>query len=101
MSKNSAPPAGDDQALRVPPGPTNLPGWPRALRCEWAAAYVAMAPSTFLREVAEGRAPAPLPRQPGCKLTRWLREHLDRYLDDIAAAAEDPETPNPWDRPVR
>lgn len=71
-----------------------LPGWPRVLEEDLAAAYVGLGVSTFRREVAAGRAPAAL------RLTKgrigWDVRALDRWVDQLAgSAAGSPR--NPWD----
>ena len=54
-----------------------LPGWPRALREDLAAAYVGLSASTFRAAVA--------PAVPAVRLSpgrvAWLRDDLDRWLD--------------------
>lgn len=86
-------PTDDHQQPCAPSGPPNLPGWPRALRLDWACAYVALARSTWLREVAEGRAPRPVTLTAG--RVAWLRDDLDVWLE--AKAAQDSTEGNPWD----
>lgn len=62
-----------------------LPGWPRGLREELAAAYVGLGASTFRAQVDAGEAPKPV------RLTArrqvWLRDDLDRWLDRKAGSA--------------
>ena len=57
--------------------PTSLPGWPRALKEEWAAAYCGLSRTTFRVEVA--------PTVKAVRLTpgrvAWLRDDLDEWLD--------------------
>ena len=60
--------------------------WPRGMRAGVAAAYVGLSLSTFLREVEEGRAPAPGAITAGRKI--WLRDHLDAYLDSVFQASQ-------------
>jgi predicted DNA-binding transcriptional regulator AlpA len=61
-----------------------LPGWPRALREELAAAYVGLSPASFRRDV--------VPEVPPIKLTTrcvgWLREDLDAWLDRRAGRVQ-------------
>jgi predicted DNA-binding transcriptional regulator AlpA len=59
-----------------------LPGWPRGLREEMAADYVGLSKGTFRTEVGAGRAPAPIRITPGRII--WLRDALDKWLDDLA-----------------
>ena len=60
-----------------------LPGWPRALKAPWAAAYVGLSESTFRVAV--------VPDVPPVRLTdgrmAWLREDLDAWLDRKAGRA--------------
>ncbi|PWR24537.1 helix-turn-helix transcriptional regulator [Zavarzinia aquatilis] len=69
-----------------------LPGWPRMLSREQAAAYLGVSAGTFDREVAAGQWPQPLER--GRRKT-WDRFALDRMLDgrmgvaSTASARED------------
>lgn len=70
--------------------PDALPSWPRALRPELAAAYVGLSPSTFAAHCKI----APVQLTPGIRV--WLREDLDRWLDERAGrVAASPEI-NPW-----
>ncbi|NKE43421.1 hypothetical protein HB662_01430 [Roseomonas frigidaquae] len=66
------------------PDGTALPGWPRALREEWAAAYVGLSPSTFRQAV--------VPAVQAVRLTAgrvaWLREDLDAWLEGRRAPRE-------------
>ncbi|MBV8523647.1 MAG: helix-turn-helix domain-containing protein [Acetobacteraceae bacterium] len=59
-----------------------LPGWPRGLCEELAAAYVGLSVTTIRAERAAGRFPAPIPLTRGRIV--WLKEDLDRYLDEKA-----------------
>jgi hypothetical protein len=57
-----------------------IPGWPRALCEDWAAAYVGqLSPGTFRIEVDAGRIPAA--GQLTAQRKAWLIEDLDAYLD--------------------
>jgi hypothetical protein len=58
--------------------PKDLPGWPRRLSVELAAAYVGVSPSHFEREVDQGVWPRPT-RSGMRKL--WDRLSLDRTMD--------------------
>ncbi|MFC3674708.1 hypothetical protein [Ferrovibrio xuzhouensis] len=58
-----------------------LPGWPRMMSRDLAAAYVGVSPSTFDLEVAEGLLPKPLPRGRKGGLDTWDRMALDDALD--------------------
>ena len=63
-----------------------LPGWPRALREPLAAEYVGLGASTFRQVV--------VPAVPAIRLTAgrvaWLREDLDRWLDERRASEPNP-----------
>ena len=72
-----------------------LPGWPRGLREELAAAYVGLSVGTFRAQVAAGEAPDAIRLTAGRKV--WLRDDLDRYLDRKAGhVAVAGEAVNPW-----
>ncbi|MBV8094502.1 MAG: hypothetical protein JOY71_19380 [Acetobacteraceae bacterium] len=66
-----------------------LPGWPRGLCEELAAAYVGLSVTTIRAERAAGRFPAPIPLTRGRIV--WLKEDLDRYLDLKAGRASEIE----------
>jgi predicted DNA-binding transcriptional regulator AlpA len=73
-----------------------LPGWPRALRADLAAAYVGLGETTFREVVATEVPPVRLTE----KRVAWLREDLDRWLDRRAGRGATPGgEPNPWDDP--
>jgi predicted DNA-binding transcriptional regulator AlpA len=75
-----------------------LPGWPRALRREWAAAYVGLGTSTFDQGVEDGDLPKPIPTIGTVKA--WLLDDLDAWLDRKRAereAAARGDDANPWD----
>lgn len=74
-----------------------LPGWPRVLEDELAAAYVGLGVSTFRREVAAGRAPAAIHLTKG--RVGWDRAALDRWVDQLAAG-KSPSGGNPWDAKI-
>jgi predicted DNA-binding transcriptional regulator AlpA len=63
-------------AAERPPG---LPGWPRGLSVELAAAYVGLSVSTLRKLEKEGEFPSPT------WITSWrcvwLRDSLDAWLD--------------------
>lgn len=63
-----------------------LPGWPRALGADHAAAYVGLGRTTWLRLVDTGEAPKPIRLTPG--RVAWLREDLDSWLDDRRRSAD-------------
>ncbi len=89
-------PAADDHRLASPPSNTPfIPGWPRALHREWAAAYVGLSPSKWSEEVEAGRAPKPVQLTAG--RVAWLREVLDAWVDDRAAQGQDRKRPNDFD----
>jgi hypothetical protein len=54
-----------------------LPGWPRVLGEAWAAAYVGLSPSAFLRGPARELAAIALTAQ----RRGWLRDDLDAWID--------------------
>lgn len=58
---------------------TDLPGWPRGLKEELAAAYVGLSASSVRSLVASGDFPAAVQLTTGRKV--YLRDDLDRYLD--------------------
>ncbi|MFZ2869614.1 helix-turn-helix transcriptional regulator [Zavarzinia sp.] len=65
---------------------SQLPGWPRMLSRDQAAAYVGVSTGTFAREVGAGFWPAPLER--GRRQT-WDRAAIDRLLDQRAGLTQD------------
>ena len=62
-----------------------LPGWPRGMREDMAAAYVGLSVSALRAERKAGRFPAPV------RLTRgrivYLRDALDGYLDRLSGVS--------------
>jgi predicted DNA-binding transcriptional regulator AlpA len=70
-----------------------LPGWPRALREELAAAYVGLSTSTFRAKVAPELKTVHLTE----KRRAWLREDLDAWLDARAGIEPASHGANPWD----
>ena len=80
----------------MPDGGT-LPGWPRGMRVDQAAAYCGISRSSLHQLVAAGDAPKPV------KLTRgiavWLKEDLDAWLDRRANRAPASAPGNSWDVP--
>lgn len=81
----------------MPDGARLLPGWPRALREDLAAAYCGLSPSAFQRAVAP-KVPAIRP-SPGC--VAWLRDDLDAYLDDCRTAGQPAREEAPDDAELR
>jgi len=73
-----------------------LPGWPRGLGEELAAAYVGLSKTTFRMLWDRGDIPAPV------KLTTkrqvWYKDALDEWLDRKAGItpASQPEAANEW-----
>jgi predicted DNA-binding transcriptional regulator AlpA len=63
-------------------GERALPGWPRGLSVEMAAAYVGLSPTTIQAERRAGRFPPPIHLTVGRLV--WLRDDLDRWLDEKA-----------------
>ncbi len=74
-------------------GESTLPGWPRVMRRDKAAAYLDLSISLFDREVAEGRLPAPV--QLVATVKGWVRDDLDAWIDDRRQAQSAPR--NSWD----
>ncbi|UPY35532.1 hypothetical protein [Sediminicoccus sp. KRV36] len=75
----------------MPDGGT-LPGWPRFLRAEKAAAYLDVSKSQFLAVIApELKAINLSPAVRG-----WLREDLDAWLDARAGRVAASPEHNPW-----
>ncbi len=68
-----------------PPDRRTLPGWPRGLREELAAAYVGLSATLMRTERAAGRFPAPVPLTAGRQV--WVRDDLDAWLDQKAGRA--------------
>lgn len=66
--------------------PDRLPGWPRSLTVDLAAAYVGISKSTFLKGVREGRYPRPY--REGRRVL-WDRLVLDGAVDQLAGAKPD------------
>lgn len=79
-----------------------LPGWPRLLTRDLAAAYVGVSPSLFDAEVKRGVWPQPLRRSVegrsnNPRLT-WDRVALDRRLDgDFDAAPNAKHITDDWE----
>ena len=74
-----------------------LPGWPRGLREDLAAAYVGLGATSF-REAMEADGVQPVWVTRGRRV--WLREDLDRWLEvraGRAVAVAGPAARNPWD----
>lgn len=59
-----------------------LPGWPRGLSREQAAAYVGVSPNVFDWEVAQGIWPPGERRGPKGRRLVWDRELLNDRLDE-------------------
>ncbi len=75
-----------------------LPGWPRGLNADLAAAYVGLSPSTIRAERLAGRFPAPIDLTVGRQV--YLRDALDAWLDQKALPGAAPigqADSNPWD----
>lgn len=73
---------------------TTLPGWPRGLRAELAAAYLGMGRTTFDAGVKSGDIPKPV--RTVATIAVWDRHELDRWLDDKRGVAQG-EGRNEWD----
>lgn len=78
------------KARRLPP--ERLPGWPKWLCLELAAAFVGVAPGAFLKEVAAGIWPAPW-RRGGHGVPTW-----DRDLIQVSKVDRQQETESNRDR---
>jgi predicted DNA-binding transcriptional regulator AlpA len=76
------------------PDPAASPWVPRCLRAPHAAAYVGVSESWWLAEVRAGRAPEPV--RYGRAITVWLREDLDRWIDERAGRIAAMPAANPW-----
>ena len=61
------------------PEPATLPGWPRGLSEELAAAYIGLSKTTFRALWDAGDIPAPV--KLSIKRQVWFKEHLDEWLD--------------------
>ena len=59
--------------------------WPRLMRAELAAAYVGEKSTRAFRRSVGELYPEPV-KVPG-KGDRWLKEHLDRAIDQLAGSA--------------
>lgn len=84
--------AGGARGGAMPDGST-LPGWPRFLRAEKAAAYLDVSKSHFLATIAAELKAVHLGRH----IKGWLREDLDAWLDAKANRAPASREVNPWD----
>lgn len=73
---------------------SSLPGWPRALHVDLAAAYVSLSPASFLASVKKNDAPQPISVSAGRKA--WLIEDLDGWLDAKAGRERNEGTPQAW-----
>lgn len=71
-----------------------LPGWPRGLDAELAAAYVGLSRSSWESLVKAGDAPAAVWLTAGRKV--WLREDLDAWLDKRAGRVNDAGSADAW-----
>jgi hypothetical protein len=70
--------------------PNPPPAWPRALRPDLAAAYVGLSRNSFERHCTV----PPIHVTPSIKA--WLREDLDRWLDERAGRVAGSPEGNPW-----
>ncbi len=77
---------------------SKLPGWPRGLREELAAAYIGLSVTAFRTEVASKRAPQPFWLTRGRKA--WLKDALDEYLDRLAGRTSPAAQDDPWQRAI-
>ncbi len=65
------------------PRRSDLPGWPRGMRQDWAAAYVGLSSTTFRIIARDDGIPVVRITQ---KRIIYLREDLDAWLDRKAGA---------------
>ncbi len=77
---------------------SRLPGWPRGLGEELAAAYIGLSVTAFRTEVAAKRAPQPFWLTRGRKA--WLKDALDEYLDRLAGQTSPAAQDDPWQRAI-
>lgn len=54
---------------------------PRCLSKEEASAYIGVSPNTFLRMVANGKAPKPIMISDRRKV--WDKKTLDKFIDEL------------------
>jgi hypothetical protein len=66
------------------PQEVRLPGWPRGMPAEMAAAYVGLPLEAWEGIVAAGDAPAAIALTPEHRV--WLRETLDAWLDKLGGS---------------
>lgn len=69
-----------------------LPGWPRLLRAEKAAAYLDVSKGHFLAAIAPQLHEVRLSPH----VVGWLREDLDAWLDARAGRGAASPVHNPW-----
>lgn len=69
-----------------------LPGWPRFLRAEKAAAYLDVSKSHFLETIAPEIQRVHLTG----RIVGWLRDDLDAWLEARAGRVPASEEVNPW-----
>ena len=55
--------------------------WPRGMRLSIAAAYIGLSESAFRSAVKAGHLPEP--RRVTCRRDIWLKEELDKFLDEL------------------
>jgi predicted DNA-binding transcriptional regulator AlpA len=71
------------------------PAWPpRGMKEQLAAYYVGLAATTFRKEVTEDRAPKPIRLTGGRQV--WLKDDLDKWLDQAAGKKPSPTEPDEW-----
>jgi predicted DNA-binding transcriptional regulator AlpA len=63
----------------------HLPDWPRAMTADLAAEYVGLSTTSIQDLRRRKEFPAPVPLTKG--RVAWLRETLDKWLDDKAGNA--------------
>lgn len=81
------------------PDASTLPGWPRCLGREQAAAYLGVSTSTFDAEVKAGRWPGPDRRGARGGRVTWDRVLLDATQDRHSRLAQNPADPYEADAP--
>jgi predicted DNA-binding transcriptional regulator AlpA len=76
--------------------PAELPGWPRGLPEDLAAAYVGISVTNMRRLMQSPRTPFPGSVELSPQRVVWLREDLDRWLDAKAGRVPASQGPDAW-----
>lgn len=72
-----------------------LPGWPRGMPVDLAAAYIGVSATVLRREADAGRAPKPIRITEGRVI--WLLDDLDAWLDRLGGRKHAAAVTNTWD----